>query len=758
MRSRTYRPLLFKELMKELAIPKGDREEFKVSVRELIRDGEMVKIRGERYGLPEKMNLIVGKLSAHPDGYGFVVSEKEGEPDIYIAPRNMMGAMHGDKVVARVEHERIPGKQEGRIIRILDRAVTKVVGKYESGRGFGVIIPTNPRLTYEFYVPPRANGGAKNGDLVTATIESYPDVHRSAAVTVEKIIGKAGDPGLDTDLIIEEFGLATVFSPGALADADALPQEVTEAMRKGRKDLRGLNTVTIDGERARDFDDAVSVERVAGGLIMLYVSIADVAHYVKPGTALDTDARERATSVYFPDRVLPMLPEKVSNGICSLMPDEERLTLTAEMVFNEKGERTSYAVYESVIKSVQRMTYTDIAAIIEKDDPATKEKYAALVPDFMLMRELMEHLNVTRRERGSIDFDLPEPEIIVDLTGATTDIIKSERNQAHRLIEEFMLAANETVAFHLESHGVPFLYRVHDEPDEEKMADLGELVKGMGLPWPGEGNIRPKTLAKLLEKLVGRPEERYLNTVILRSMKLAKYSPENVGHFGLAARCYCHFTSPIRRYPDLTVHRSLKELIKKGELPAERKSTIAGALPGLGEHTSFMEREAENAERKVVELKKLQFMINKVGGEFAAFISGVTAFGFFVELEEFFVEGLVRLTALHDDYYEYDEKRHALVGSHLGRMYRLGDRVQVRLERVDLERRQMDFSVITPDDQKKGPRPPGTPKPPVKPTKRKEPVEVWTPKKSGKGKKSDGNKGNKKGKRGGRVPGRNKVR
>jgi len=691
MRAKTYRPHLIKELMHELSVPKDERQSFKHALRSLIVAGEVIKIRGNRYGLPEKLNLVVGKLSAHPDGYGFVMPEKEGETDVYIHSRNMMGAMHGDKVVARVEGESGPGRREGRIMRILERAFDKVVGKYMSGRGFGVVVSTNPRITPEFYVGPKNKGKATDGDLVVADVIRYPEVHLSPEVKVAKVLGRAGDAALDTDVVIAEHGLATEFSAEALAEAEATPQKVTAAMRKGRRDLRDIKTVTIDGERARDFDDAVSVEELPGGLFKLYVSIADVANYVRAGAPLDTDAHERATSVYFPDRVLPMLPEALSNGICSLNPDVERLTLTAEMVFNEKGERVSYEVYESVIKSDHRMTYTDVAAIVEKDDEETCKKYEDMVADFRLMHRLMKILNRMRHERGSIDFDLPEPEVIIGLRGETTGIIRSERNQAHRMIEEFMLAANEAVAFHLETNGVPFLYRIHEEPDEEKMADLGELVKEFGVAWPSVTKIRPKNLAAVIEKLAGRPEERFLNTVILRSMKQARYGPDNVGHFGLASRCYCHFTSPIRRYPDLTVHRALKELFKTGGIKADRKSAMAAELPALGQHTSFREREADEAEREVVQLKKLQFMIDKVGLDFVGYISGVTAFGVFVELEEYFVEGLVRLTSLYDDYYTYDQKRHALVGEHTGRVLRLGDKVDVRLDRVDMERRQMDF-------------------------------------------------------------------
>jgi len=706
LREKANRPLLMKELMLDMGVPKAERQVFKRALRELQVAGEVIKIRGNRFGLPEKMSLTVGKLSVHPDGYGFVMPEKEGEPDIYINSRNLMGGMHGDRVVARIEREKGDGRQEGRIIRIMERAQERVVGKYVAGRGFAVVVSTNPRLTHEFYVPPKAGGGAKDGDLVVAEIDRYPEPHRSPEVHVTKVLGRAGEPGLDTDLIIEEHGLATEFSPAALKEAKSVAQEVTAAMRRGRRDLREIKTVTIDGERARDFDDAVGVEQLSDGNIKLYVSIADVANYVKEGAPLDVDARARATSVYFPDRVLPMLPEELSNGICSLNPAVERLALTAEMVFNKKGDRVGCELYESVIKSDHRMTYTDVSAIIEKDDADTKARYQELVGDFMLMSELMERLNRMRKRRGSLDFDLPEPEVITDLQGKTTAIIKSERNEAHRLIEEFMLAANEAVAFHLESHGVPLLYRVHEEPDQDKLEELGELVKGFGIPWPGVENIKPRNLAQVLKDVAGRPEERFINTVILRSMKLAKYSPENAGHFGLASRCYCHFTSPIRRYPDLTVHRALKELLKKGTMPPDRKSALASELPALGQHTSFMEREAEDAERKVVELKKLQFMLNKVGAEFTGHITGVTAFGFFVELEDYFVEGLVRLTSLYDDYYVYEEKRHALTGEHNGRVFRLGDTVGVRVERVDLERRQMDFSVTGITERRPAPRGP----------------------------------------------------
>jgi len=686
-------PLLMKEIVRELGVPKEERQTLKRIVKDLRADGEIVKIRGNRYGVPDKMSLVVGTISVHPDGYGFVSSEKEGEEDVYVGYKDMKGAMHRDKVVVRVETRRGGARSMGTVIRILERGFGQVVGKYDEIRRNGVLIPNNPRINYDFHIPKKDSGGAKPGDIVLADIVSYPELHAGPEGRVVRVLGTPMTPGIETDIVIAERGLATKFSRAAVAEAKNTPAKVTPSMVKDRHDLRGLPIVTIDGEDARDFDDAVYVERDAkSGGYRLWVSIADVANYVTPGSGLDGDAYERATSVYFPDRVLPMLPEELSNGICSLNPGVDRLTLTAEMLIGKDGVTKQVDVYESVIKSAARMTYTRVAAILDGDEELSKE-YGSLSGSFFLMRELMTVLHRMRDRRGSLDLDIPEAVVKLNDDGTTRDIVKAPRNDAHRLIEEFMLAANEAVASHLERHGVPFLYRIHEEPDEDRLAELAMHVKGFGLKWPTSANIRPIHVAKVIKDVKGRPEERFINTLILRSMKLARYSPDNAGHFGLASNCYCHFTSPIRRYPDLTVHRALKELIRSGEIKADRKSRMGGPLPALGLHTSAMEREAEEAEREVVELKKLQFMVDKVGLDFEGYVSGVTAFGFFVELEEHFVEGLVRMTSLYDDYYEYEEDGHRLYGRHTGRTFRVGDTVRVVLERVDLERRQMDFSL-----------------------------------------------------------------
>jgi ribonuclease R len=477
-----------------------------------------------------------------------------------------------------------------------------------------------------------------------------------------------------------------------IAEAGTLPGEVTDAMITGRTDLRGLTTVTIDGERARDFDDAVSIERRPDGKIMLWVHIADVSFYVPWDSLLDREAYNRGTSVYLPDRVIPMFPEKLSNHICSLNPREDRLTLTAEMLFDTEGNRLNYKIYESVINSNERMTYTLVKKILEDQEAGPTERYRGLIESFHLMKELCLKLRAKRTKRGSIDFDLPEPEIIIDLQSKTIDIVIAERNIAHQIIEEFMLAANETVAQHMGSKELPFIFRVHESPSEDKILDFNEFISGIGYSHKVDPQ-QPKTFQKLLKTLEGKPEETLINQLLLRSMKQARYSTENLGHFGLASQHYTHFTSPIRRYPDLIVHRLIKETSKKHRIKEERSSQLAMTLQDIAKRSSERERVAMEAEREVVELKKLEYMQDKIGAEYDGVISGVVAFGFFVELEEILVEGLVRMTSIHDDFYRFEEKGHRLVGDRLHKSYRLGDKVRVRVFSVDMEKRKIDFTL-----------------------------------------------------------------
>lgn len=685
-------PLLLKELLQRLDVSKESRNEVKKLLRKMIQDGEIIRIRGNRYGLPEEMSLVVGRLKGHRDGYGFVIPETEGEPDIYIGARSMNEAMHGDRVIARIERSKAGGKQEGRIIRILERAHTRIVGRYEKGKDFGFVVSSDKRIVQDLYTTFENSLSAQSGDMVVAQIITYPTKSRNPEGKIVKVLGRHDDPRIDTQMVIESHGLTREFTDEVLADAAKASETVTPTMRSGRKDLRAFPTVTIDGERARDFDDAISIEKTKKGY-RLWVHIADVGHYVSKGSPLDREAYLRATSVYFPDAVLPMFPEKLSNGICSLNPDEDRLTMTAEMEFDDEGHRLKYDLYESVIRSDERMTYTAVRQILVDKEPSVIERYKALLPQFGWMLELAMTLRRNRLNRGSLDFDLPEPAIILSLTGETIDILREERNVAHQIIEEFMLSANETVAHHMTALELPFLYRIHDPPSPARILEFYELLKGFGLVFLKTEKLHAKALSEILDRVKGRPEERLINQILLRSMKQAKYSAENHGHFGLASEEYTHFTSPIRRYPDLVVHRLLKNTLNR-TMTRKEQDAWSALLPEIAKHTSEQERVAMEAERDVIQRKKVNFMIDKVGEKYEGFISGVAAYGFFVELKSFFVEGLVHVSTLHDDYYIYEERQHALIGEHHKKTFRLGDPVEVRVERVDLVNWQIDFGLV----------------------------------------------------------------
>jgi ribonuclease R len=558
------------------------------------------------------------------------------------------------------------------------------------GQQFAFVVPTDTRLTRDLALTPDQLSGAQEGDLVVAEILRYPTDRRGAEGRVVRVIGRSGDAAIDTDTVIAEFELPTAFPPDVEREAAALPDRTGQAMLGGREDLRGLATVTIDGEHAKDFDDAVSIDPQPGGAARLWVHIADVSAYVPWDGALDLEARRRATSVYFPDRVIPMFPERLSNGICSLNPGEDRLTLTCEMDFDARGRRTRYRLYPSVILSRERLTYTAVGRILEHSDPELSRRYAPLMDDLQAMGRLCHLLRGRRRERGSIDFDLPEPEILLDMLGETTAILRQERTIAHRLIEEFMLAANETVAEHLSRFELPMLYRVHERPDPDKLANFAEVLAGFGHALAVTATLPPKTLARLVETVKGRTEEALINYLLLRSMKQARYATENAGHFGLASAYYTHFTSPIRRYPDLVIHRLVKVSLGQAGPPPDR---FARLMPDIARTSSAQERVSMEAEREVIDLKKTRYMADKVGQEYQGVISGVTAYGFFVQLSDIFVEGLVHVTALGDDYYHYVERQHALTGERRRRTFRLGDQVRVVVDRVDLLKRRVDFTL-----------------------------------------------------------------
>ncbi len=696
IRDKIEHPATPRELLQRLKIPRDQRGTLKSLLKDLVRSGDLIETRGNRFGLPDRMNLIVGRITTHPRGFGFVVPDRPVENvtgDIYIAGSNLNQAMHGDRVVARIERVTDRGA-EGRILRILERGSTTIVGRFESdGAGPGYVVPFDRRLIMDVQIPEGEHGNAEPGDMVTTEITRWPTAARGPLGRVVEVLGNIDEPGVDTEIIIRKYNIPDEHGEEAIAEAKRLGSEVRERDLAGRTDFRPLTTVTIDGEHARDFDDAITIEKLDNGNYWLGVHIADVAHYVPEGGPLDEEAYERATSVYFPERAVHMFPADLSTGLCSLNPDVDRLVQSCLMEIDPRGSVVRYELHDGVIHSNARMTYTAVNAILTDRDPATIERYRELVPMFELMKELFEVLNRRRRRRGSIDFDLKEPEIVLDDEGMVEEIIAAERNVAHRLIEEFMLVANETVAGHLDEHDVPTLYRVHEEPDPLKIEEFEEFIASLGYSLgKSASEVSPRDFQKLVERMRGTPEEKPIAFLMLRTMQKARYDASNLGHFGLAADSYTHFTSPIRRYPDLVVHRTLRES-RKG-MSEDRRNELAEDLPEVARHTSERERRADDAERELVQWKKVRFMADKVGDEFDGYVTGVTAFGLYIELVEHFVEGLVHVSTMADDYYRFVERAHILRGENKGRMYRLGDRVKVQVVKVDMERRQVDLGLV----------------------------------------------------------------
>jgi ribonuclease R len=682
------RPLLLREILRRLGLQKEQRQKARECLRDLADEGKVVRIRGNRYGLPSKMNLVVGRVKTHPDGYGFVIPETEGEEDIFISPRNLKEAMNGDRVVARVESIRRKGK-EGSVIRILERKTRKVVGKFMRAKNYSYIIPEDERILQEVFIPEGETKRARPNQIVVAEITRYPAERARPEGKITHILGYPDDPEIEPQIIIHKYDLPHRFTSAALEEAQNLPPAPSSHEYRDRVDLREIPTFTIDGENARDFDDAVSIERERDGGLKLYVSISDVSHYVKKETALDNEAYSRGTSVYFPDRAIPMFPPELSNEICCLHPRVDRLTLTAELRYDGNGARRTVQFYPSVIRSNERLTYTLVRKMLVDEEAELRRKFKHLLPSLELMADLCQELRRRRIGRGAIDFDLPEPEVILNLQGETEDIIRAERNLAHQIIEEFMIAANEAVAHFMEEKGFPFIYRIHEPPKKEAIDEFRRFISHLGYKMRKESDHSPKEFQRVLSDIKGRPEERVVNEILLRSMKWAKYSAKNLGHFGLASDGYTHFTSPIRRYPDLIVHRLLKRVLSKKEVKIPEE-----ILANQADHLSNRERVAMEAEREILNRYRVRFMKDKIGEEFDGMISGVTAFGFFVELKDIFVEGLVRVTSLPDDYYQYHEKRYCLVGERTHKTFRIGDGVRVRVDRVDVERRHIDFGML----------------------------------------------------------------
>src|SRR3984893_10857396 len=688
MRERVHHPAAMRELLQVLKIPREERATFKRHVTSLVASGDLIQIRGQRFGLPEKMDLYVGRLQTHPAGYGFVTPERpldSGGGDIYISGPMMNEAIHGDRVVVRIERIKEGGKAEGRVIRILERANEWLVGRYDrDDNGMGYVVPFDRRVLMDVLIPPGQEGGASPGEMVTVELTRWPTANRGAIGRVADVLGDIDKPGVDTEIIIRKWGIPDAHSPDAIAEAVALGSAVSERDIRGRTDFRDRVTVTIDGEHARDFDDAITIEKLPNGNFWLGVHIADVSHYVQEGSALDKEAYDRGTSVYFPERAVHMFPAELATGLCSLNPHVDRLVQSCLMERDGRGQVVRSEFHDGVINSNERMTYTAVNGILTDRDPELMTRYAPLVPMFEQMGELFQILNDARLRRGSIDFDLNEAEAIIAL----------HRNVAHRLIEEFMLLANETVASYLEAQNAPALYRIHEEPDVLKVAKFEEFISGFGysLAAPPAG-LRPRHFQKLLERIHGRPEEKPIAFLMLRTMQKARYAPENLGHFGLAAASYTHFTSPIRRYPDLVVHRALRAA-RHGTLGAEEREEWAGELPETARHTSETERRANDAERELLQWKKVKFMADKVGDEFEGYVTGVAAFGLFTELIEHYVEGLVHVSTMADDYYRFIDSAHMLRGENTQKAYRLGDKVGVQVIRVNMDERRIDLGLV----------------------------------------------------------------
>lgn len=684
------KPVSVRELVKRLRLEGESRKELKSVLRKLMADGEVVNVRGARVGLPDRMNLVVGRLSCSPSGYGFVAPERGGQKDVYVSAVNMKEALQGDRVVVRVERVS-PKGPEGRIIRVLERALTRLVGRYEQdGRFGGHVVPFDKRVLHQLFVPPGQEAGATSGQMVSAEITRPPTATRNPTGRVLEVLGRLEDKGVDLKVVMAKHALPDAFPPEVEEEAARVPQVVRDEDRAGRTDFRPWPTITVDPETARDHDDAISLDRLPNGHWLLGVHIADVAHYVREGSRLDQEAYLRGTSVYFPDHVVPMLPHALSSRICSLVEHEDRLTQTVVMEIDGKGRVLKAEFHDGVIRSAARLTYLQAQAIVDGDGEQRKA-HGPLVGLVERMDELARLMRKRRYARGSLDFDQPEPKLVLDATGEVTSIVAHERLDSMRVIEEFMLAANEAVAEKLSSAARGALYRIHERPDPERVEEFCDLVASLGYRVPGNlDEVKQEDFQRILRQIEGKPEERLVSYLLLRTMKLARYHEENLGHFGLATDMYAHFTSPIRRYPDLVVHRALRGL-RQGRATEESQSQER--LAEMGRHLSERERIATDAERELTEWKKVRYMADKLGEVYPGYVTGVQSFGLFVELDAIYVQGLVHVSSMTGDYYAFDEKKHTLKGENTGQVYRLGDPVRVQVAKVDLEQRKVDFAL-----------------------------------------------------------------
>ena len=691
-----YVPMKVKELAIVLGVKKEQRPQLDQILKELETEGKIVCSKRGKYSKSEEKKII-GTFFAHPKGFGFVSIEGEPE-DIFIPESEVHGALHMDTVEISVSPVATGRRKEGKVLQILERGMKQVVCTYQLNKNFGFAVPDNPKFGSDIFIPLERSKGAVSGHKVVVEITEYGKKGKNPEGKVIEILGHINDPGVDILSIVRAYGLPVEFESKVMTQVEHVAKPVSDADMAGRMDLRDWQMVTIDGEDAKDLDDAVSL-MMEGDNYILGVHIADVSNYVQEHSALDTEALKRGTSVYLVDRVIPMLPHALSNGICSLNQGEDRLALSCIMTVNPKGEIIDHTIAETVINVNRRMSYTNVKKILADHDTETIAEYEPLVPMFEQMAELAAILRKKRMKRGSIDFDFPETKVILDPEGNPVDIRPYDRNVATKLIEDFMLAANETVAADYFWREVPFVYRTHEQPDSEKIQKLSTFINNFGYSLHiGSDEVHPKELQKLLEKIDGTTEEVLISRLTLRSMKQARYTVENTGHFGLAADCYCHFTSPIRRYPDLQIHRIIKDSLR-GRLGEKRLEHYTKILPEVAKHSSEMERRADEAERETIKLKKVQYMEKHIGETFTGVISGVTEYGFFVELENT-VEGLVRVTDLNDDFYHYYEETYELVGETTNRRFKLGQSVAVTVERCDRMLRTIDFSLADEDSAK----------------------------------------------------------
>ena len=687
LKKKIRRPMKISELSKHLGVTDAEHREFRNRIKEMSTQGTLVKIRGGRYGLPDEMNLITGKLHGHPNGFGFVIPDKHHDTnDVFIHRKSMNEAMHQDHVLVRVESEKEPSRPEGRVIRILQRNTVNIVGVYETFGRDGWVIPTETKYFHDVFIPGKNRKDAKNGQIVDVRIETYPTRHQPPVGKIMEVLGKSNDPEVEVLSILRKFGVRQGFSPKILKEAKMMAKE---NRLDDRKDLTELLTFTIDGKKAKDFDDAVSLEPMGDGY-RLGVHIADVSHFITENSHLDKEAFERGTSVYYADGVIPMLPEILSNEACSLKPKEIRLTLSVFIDFDSQGNSLATQIYKSFIKSRRRFTYTEVAGLLKKG--SNKENDYPFLQTLTDMYHLSQTLRKRRFKNGSVDFHVPEPDIQIE-DGKVKQIEIVEHNAAHQVIEEFMLAANQAVALNLHEKDIPCIHRIHEPPDPTKIFEFKEFISSFGLRLSDSGKIRSKDLNALLKKIQGTPEERVVNTLLLRTMKKARYSPSDPGHYCLGFTHYAHFTSPIRRYPDLIVHRIVKKYLKH-KCSKKEKKALQSSLSEISEQSTQMEIQAMSIEREIISLRRAQFMMDKIGKTFYGIITGVASFGFFVELENVFVEGLVKVSSIMDDYYLFIETEHKLIGQKFHRVFQIGNRVKVRVKDITLSKRQIDLQVV----------------------------------------------------------------